>query len=344
VAGAPQAHFCGPSRQPISDKCEVQTKQHGPCGCRKSQQDQGRCGLGPPEPQPLPPRRARRQSLPQPAEADGGETRDDNDDDNDKEDKDKDEDKNEDVEERSAREVQEFYNLLKKTAPEDVRRIDARLHDQISGRAAPLEGWESKMMEKVWEMASRLTSVGEVAVRVGKKLQNLGAFQSPWGRCVGATEIAGELLCEVMEKARAEAKVECQRPQHHPCMVAGAATVVALQEDSVSYFAKRLAPLVDDTGCTHAEKTDSRGAALVTFFNKEMQQVYINLTLQIKASNALAKHSSQVAFELDREVKVGTATMEDSWTRFETAVEVTHSLYPLVEGSGKLFGCELPNY
>jgi len=180
-----QTRFQMQSWQPVSDEGEVRA-EHGSRGCQQSRGCVA-SAHGQVEPRSLTPTRAGCKQMPEPAEAYGGETGDNHTD--------------EDVEDRSAREMQEFYDLLKKTALVDVRCIDAQLHDQISGRVAPSEGWESKTMEKVWEMASRLKSVGEVVVRVGKKLQNLGASQSPWGWCLVVTEIAGKLLRKAMEKA-----------------------------------------------------------------------------------------------------------------------------------------------
>ena len=101
-----------------------------------------------------------------------------------------------DLEEKANREMVEFYDLLKKTAKEDVKRIDVQLRKTTSSDIAPPKGLETKAAEKVWEMAKTLTVVGDKSVKVGKNLQYFAASQSPWGKCVLAADIAGELLRE----------------------------------------------------------------------------------------------------------------------------------------------------
>ena len=111
----------------------------------------------------------------------------------------------------------------------------------------------------------------------------------------------------------------------------------------MTFFAKRLTPLVDDKGSTVATASGVE-PRLVTFFNKELKQAYLDLTLQIKASNAMAQLSGEVAYGMDAEVKPGAAATEDSLSRYTTAMESTHALYPMVAGGGQLSGCELPTY
>ena len=110
-----------------------------------------------------------------------------------------------------------------------------------------------------------------------------------------------------------------------------------------SYFATRLAPLVEENG-GRARKASDSDARLVTFFNKELKQTYVDLVLQIRASNAMAQFSVETVFALDGGVDAAAASTDESRTRYETAVEKTCALYPLVVQGGNLVGCELPTY
>lgn len=53
------------------------------------------------------------------------------------------------AEERAVKELTEFYDLLKQTAPEDVRKIDERLRNKVLSAEALLEGLDSKVAEKL---------------------------------------------------------------------------------------------------------------------------------------------------------------------------------------------------
>ena len=195
------------------------------------------------------------------------------DDDNDEDDESgKKEDERE--EKRSEKEMVEFYDLLKNTAPEDVKTIDMALREQVMDSEAPPEGLTSVTARTLWDKARTLASVNEQLARAGKKLQHLAASQTAWGKCLLATEIAGELLRERMDQAKANGKGD--RPQRKPVP-----TRPISREDGVSYFAKRLAPLVDDDGARASIREGRSGDAhLVTFFNKPVRHLtppYCNL-------------------------------------------------------------------
>ena len=264
---------------------------------------------------------------------------DEDEDEDEKGDKDNGEDDDEDsdgAESKSEKEMQEFYDLLKQTASEDVKIIDKCLRDEISSAESPPPGLASEVAVKVWQMARKLTSLGDQTVEVGKKLQYFGASQTAWGKCFTAAEIAGELLRErlVQFKSRRPRRKSSRRSSR---------SAVASYEDGATYFAKRMAPLVDDDGrCV--KKVTGGDAKLVTFFNKELKQAYINLVLQIKASNAMAELSSDTVFLLDGEVKVGAVTTDDTRARYETAVDSTYASYPLVVDGGSFMGCQMLTY
>ena len=249
-----------------------------------------------------------------------------------------DDDDDKTMEKRSEKEMMEFYDLLKKTAPEDVKIIDAALREKITEANTPPEELKSDTARKLWEKARNLTSMNQQLVRVGKKLQYLAASQSAWGKCLLATEIAGELLRERMDQAKAMAKVG--RPQRE-----WPSATLMNREDGVSYFAKRMAPLVDDNGGRASSRTDNPAdARLVTFFNKELRKAYVELVQHIRASHAMAELSVEVVFEMDGEVKPDAAATEDSRTRYEMAMDTTYALYPLASQGGMLAGCDLPRY
>ena len=264
---------------------------------------------------------------------------DDNDDDYDDEDlvvskdEDDDDDENNDVERKCEQEIEEFHDLLKQTTREDVRKIDGCLRRRVA--QAP-RGLESDAAGKVWETAHKLTSVGRELAEVAKMLHTLGASRSAWGQALMAAEIAGELLRQRMGELQAEAAANRARPRRQRRRVAP-------QQDGASYLATRLAPLVEETGGRVRKGSDS-DAKLVTFFNKELKQMYFDVMLQIRASNAMVKLSLETVFALDGAVDLGAASTEDSEARYDRAVEATYALYPLVEGSGNLVECELPTY
>ena len=250
-------------------------------------------------------------------------------------DDDDEDEEDEDVEQTANKKLAEFHDLLKETTAEDVKRIDAALREKITEASAPPKGLESVMAKRVWKMAWTLTSVGQHRVQVGQKLQDLAASQSAWGRCLLATEIAGELLRQRLDQVQAKAA----RSRRQPPLAR------SQMEDGVTYFVKRMVPLVDEDGrCVAGGKLSNADASLVTFFNKELRQAYVDLTREIQASHTMARLSADAVFALDGEVKLSAATTDDSLARYETAVESTHLLYPLVAHGGKLEGCALPRY
>ena len=111
-------------------------------------------------------------------------------------------------EEKAVQEMEEFYDLLSRTADRDVKTIDARLRQSVSASSVPPQGLMCKMSLKVWKMAKRLSSVNERMVRVGGKLQYLASAQNQWGKCVAAAEIAGELLRESLEQSKLDARAQ----------------------------------------------------------------------------------------------------------------------------------------
>ena len=97
--------------------------------------------------------------------------------------------------EEGARGLEEFFDLLKDTAPEDVRKIDARLRSQTSSEAPPaLEGLGSDRIEQVWAVARTLTNVDDELLKVGVALEHLSAASCAWRRMLLATQVAGDLL------------------------------------------------------------------------------------------------------------------------------------------------------
>ena len=158
--------------------------------------------------------------------------------------------------------------------------------------------------------------------------------------CVLAADIAGELLRERMDQAKAKAKADRLR---RPTMLCG--NIGEPGGRGECYFAKRMAPLVDDDGGRARIKQDNfADAQLVTFFNKQLRSGYVEMVQQIRASRAMAELSVGVVFEADGEVKSDAATTDDSRMRYETAMETTYALYPLLWQGGKLAGCPLPRY
>ena len=246
----------------------------------------------------------------------------------------------------------EFFDLLKSTAPEDVRLIDDRLRAQMSGALpAELKRFESANVERVWDVASTLTSVDEESLQVGHRLQVLSASQTSWGRCLVAAEVAGELLRRRLKERQEEKGQRTRRAKDLERKAAARGAVAAetevgatnARENGADYFAKRMAPLVEEEG-TRGQQLTKSDLLSVTFYNRELKMAYTDLCLQVQCSNFMARQCGEVAYALDAEVKIAAATTDDSLLRYDTALGTAQALYPFAERAGTLLTGPLMSY
>lgn len=260
--------------------------------------------------------------------------------------------------EEGARGLEEFFDLLKDTAPEDVRKIDARLRSQTSSEAPPaLEGLGSDRIEQVWAVARTLTNVDDELLKVGVALEHLSAASCAWRRMLLATQVAGDLLRRWLWERKVKESNRGRRPDRQRRaarqareMLAAAAMDPGLPERSVDFIAARLCDYVDENGANargdrvaEADR-DEQGGATVTFYNKDLLKAYTALASQVACSHVMARHSAEVAYRLDAEVKPRAAATEDSMARFDRAVDAAESIYPFTAAAGRMAGCKLMGY
>jgi len=268
---------------------------------------------------------------------------------------DDDDDDDEDIAQTDAecdKEVLEFYDLLKETAPADVIRIGEWLqeHARAIVKAEAPKGL-SQTATKLWEMAVKLTAVEQVMVDTGHKLQILSALDSHWGKCTMAADVAGRLLYVRMERKRREEVQACGRPRRAAAAKGEVAMEAALEWpssfDGVLYFAEHMTSLVDASG-SFKKKKDAKNqeeSTKITWFNKEVRQAYLELVLLINASHKMAQIVGEEAYKMDGEVAAGAAlTVEDTHVRYDTALESMRSLYPLVAQDGRLSALTMTKY